>query len=204
MMDEWRGHFASRGETRRGSAVLIVVLLLAFVAVAVVGGFLVLSANDARLTAIVLDNQRASVAAEAGLEYGVQKLKDVVLEYRLSPYISSDGLRTLIEAIPPPAPIPPYIYQSPSGAVAFRIRVESPIMSGVITNGCRWVGLDGANQSFSITCGAMNPGTGAGAVLKQTVQAVRARSAGSAPDSPQVYGMEEVLWTRTGWAEEGM
>ena len=199
-----RDLFASRGEGCRGSAVLIVVSLLALIVAAVVGSLLALSANDARLAAIEIDTQKAVIAAEAGLEYGVQKLRDIVLQYRLSPYITSNELQALVEAIPPPTPIPPYIYRSPSGRTSFRIRIETPVVSGVITNGRACFGSDGADQVFSITCGAMNPGTGAGAVLKQTVHAVRANRANSPPGAAPIFGVEEVLWARTGWAEEGM
>jgi hypothetical protein len=179
----------------------MVVLLLALVAAGVVGGYIAKSVGEARLTSMALDGRKASVAAEAGLEYGVRKLADVLLQYRLSPYVGTDELQALIDTIPAPAPIPPYVYRSPSGGPSFVIRVESPVIEGVIANGRMCIGSTGTVQMFSVTCGAVNPGTGVGVVLKQTVQAVKGCPANSAPGAEQVCGMEELLRTRTGWAD---
>jgi len=153
-------------------SVVIAAMILVLVCFIVVASWLRFSANDARLTRIALDEQKASMVAEAGLDYGVMKLKDVLMQYQFSPTISSNSLVSMLNAIPAPPPIGAYVYQTPSGISAFRIRVESSKQFGVITNGMTCRGQDGTFQTFSVTCGAYNTNTHAGAVVKQMVQAV--------------------------------
>ncbi len=158
------------GDKKDGSVVFAVILLL--VGCALVGSYLTLSSHDARLSRMTLDHQKAFIAAEAGLDYGVMKLRDIVLNYQLSPSISASQLQSMIDAVPAPPPVGDYVYQTPSGASAFKIGMESPIMSGTITNGTACRGSMGNYQYFSVTCGAINTNSGKGTVLKQTVQAV--------------------------------
>jgi hypothetical protein len=147
--------------TRAGGFVLIAVLLFALIAAALAGSYLALSANDARLTRIAIDEQKAGMVAEAGLEYGLLKLKEVVRSCQLSPSVSRSALQSQLDAIsPPPAPAP-YAYVTPGGQSAFRIRAESDLASGTITNGNVARGSSGSFQSFSVTCGCRNTASGA-------------------------------------------
>ncbi|MFC1452836.1 hypothetical protein ACFLSJ_05770 [Verrucomicrobiota bacterium] len=164
-----------KGSARNGDSqgmVLVIALVLMLIAAAVAGGFLALVSNDARITRMAIDQQKAGLAAEAGLEYGVLKLKEIVLWSRLSPLITATQLQARIDAISPPAGIGSYAYVTPGGASAFRIRPESGLTVGVITNGNVGRGSSGSSQLFSITCGCLNTNSGMGAVRKQTVQAL--------------------------------
>jgi len=148
-------------------------LILVFVVCALVGSFLNTSSSDTRRTRMDLDHQRASVVAEAGLDYGVMRLRDIILHYRLSPYISQVTLQSMLNTVPAPmSTMPPYVYQTPGGGSAFQITVDSAVQTGIITNGASARGVNGTFQYFTITCGAINPDSGGGAVLRQRVQAI--------------------------------
>jgi len=159
----------TRGD--RGGIVLAVVILV-FVAAVIIGSLLFMSSGDLKQTRMALDYQRACSFAESGLDYGVMELRDVIIQYRLSPSVTTGELQNVLGLISPPAaPDPPYAYSTPSGASAFRIAVDSPIVNGTVTNGTHH-GSDGSFQYFSITCGCINTNTGQGAVLRQQVQAL--------------------------------
>ena len=152
--------------------VLIAVLIVLLACSAIVAAYLSLSANDARLTRIVADEEGAFSAAESGLDYGFVKLKSVLMDRRTWPGTDSNCLQKVLEAIPPPPSVSTYAHSAPSGSVAFRLRVESEAMNGPITNGPGGACVEGVSQYFSITCGALNPRTGIGCVLKRWVRAV--------------------------------
>ncbi|MBN2301280.1 MAG: hypothetical protein JXN60_02060, partial [Lentisphaerae bacterium] len=156
---------------KNGSVVLGVTILL-FIALALIAGYLSFSANDARLTRLTIDAERAFIIAEAGLDYGIIKLRDLLLEYQLSGLVDQPALEGMINAIAPPNGIDEYDYITPSGASAFKIQIESPLITGTITNGTSCKGSNGMYQYFTITSGCINTNTGQGAVLKQMVQAV--------------------------------
>ena len=48
------------------------------IVLALVANYLALSANDARLTRITIDSERAFIVAEAGLDYGIVKIRDLL------------------------------------------------------------------------------------------------------------------------------
>lgn len=153
-------------------SVIVGVIIMLFIAFALIGSYLALSANDARLTRIAIDEEKAFIVAEAGLDYGVMKLRDVLIQYQLSPMITEAQLEQMIDNIPPPEGLDEYQYISPTGAPAFRIEIASSLDEGVINDWTSCRGSYGAYQHFTIVSGCINTGTQCGAVLKQTVQAV--------------------------------
>jgi hypothetical protein len=160
-------------ETKRDFAqgyVLVTTLIFISTASLIAGSYLVLSANDARVSRMAIDQQKAAIAAEAGLDYGMLKLRDVISSYQLSPSVTPSALQAQIDSIPAPDPMGEYAYQTPQGLSAFKISIESPLQTGVITNGTVAQGLDGSLQMFSIACGAINTNSGMSAVRKQLVQ----------------------------------
>ena len=139
----------------------------------VIGSLLNLAATDAKQTRTSLDYQRAVLVAESGVDYGVMRLRDVILQYRLSTLVSNSDLQAVLNAIPDPTPPPgDYVYQTPSGQSAFKITVDSPIVTGTITNGLQQLGVYGTFQLFTITCGALNLASGVGAVVQDRTQAL--------------------------------
>jgi len=150
--------------------VLVTTLIFISTAALIAGSYLVLSANDARVSRMAIDQQKAAIAAEAGLDYGMIKLKELLNSYQLSPSVAPSALQAQIDSIPAPDPAGEYAYQTPQGLSAFKISVESPLQSGVITNGTVAQGLNGQLQLFSVTCGAINQNSGMSAVRKQLVQ----------------------------------
>ncbi len=154
-----------------GSVVVgaVMFLLIGFI---LVSSYLALSAHDTRLTRLSIDDQKARILAEAGLEYGILKLRDAVFQYHFNPSVSTNALQVTLDSIPPPSNMPPYAYITPSGQPAFRLKIESVPVDGIISNGTACRGSYGTVQFFSITVGCLNTNSGKGAVLKQTVQAV--------------------------------
>jgi hypothetical protein len=151
---------------------MITALLMVLVGQAMILSYLSLSANDSKLTHRAIEYQRAVTAAEAGLEYGILALREVIFLYHLSPTISRSSLQAQLDAIPQPPQLGEFQYRTPSGANGFRIRVETEVAEGTITNGTAARGCYGSAQVFSISCGALGTNSGVGAVLRQTVQAV--------------------------------
>lgn len=158
--------------TNQSGNAMIMALLLVLVGQALVLGYLSLSANDSRLTHQAIEHQRAVTAAEAGLEYGILALREVVFWYHLSPTISRSTVQAKLNAIAPPPVLGEFQYRTPTGANAFRIRIETDVTEGIITNGTAVRGCYGSAQLFSISSGVMGTNSGVGAVLHQTVQAV--------------------------------
>ena len=111
---------AARSSSAGESAnVLIAVLIVLLACSAIVAAYLSLSANDARLTRIVADEEGAFSAAESGLDYGFVKLKSVLMDRRTWPGTDSNYLQKVLDAIPPPPSVSPYAHSAPSGSVAF-------------------------------------------------------------------------------------
>ncbi len=158
--------------TRSAGNAMIMTILLVLAGQALILSYLSLSANDSRLTRQAIEYQRAVTAAEAGLEYGILALREAIFSYHLSPTITRSTLQSQLNAITPPPSLGEYHYKTPSGASAFRIRVESDVTQGTITNGTAVRGCYGSSQIFSISCGVMGTNSGVGTVLHQTVQAV--------------------------------
>lgn len=171
MNAESKKNGAYRPAGTQGS-IMLASLILIMVATIVVASYMRLSINDLALTRRSMDYEKSLIAAEAGLDYGIVKLRDVILNYRLNPSISQSQLQSMLDSIsPPPFDLGEYRYLTPSGQPAFRIRVLSDIMSGSITEGSTCRGADGYYQFFDVTCGVTGP-QGEGAVLRQRVQAV--------------------------------
>ena len=165
--------FRRASMTGRNGAMVLTLIVLAFVTLLVVGSILSLSAGDMRITRISLDQQRAEVTAEAGLDYGVMLMRDIVKSYQLNTSIAQSDLQDALDLLPPPPSLSgAYTYTTPSGNTSFRIIVDTPVSTGIISNGIACRGLYGTYQLFSIVCGARNPSTGVSSVLRQRVQAL--------------------------------
>lgn len=157
--------------SHRAGGATITMLILALIACTVVGSLLNLSSSDIRMTSIALDQQKALLVAEAGLDYGVMRLRDLVKVYRLNPAVSLSDLQDTLSMIPAPPTLPgPYVYASPNGTT-FKITADGPVMTGILTNG-NHVGQDAVYQPFTVTCGVSNTVTGRKVVLRQHLQAI--------------------------------
>lgn len=163
---------AFRRSGRQG-IVLVSVLMLLLIACFVVGSLLTYASRSIHLTNRALDSQRAFLAAEAGVEYGVMRLRDILQQYGLSKNVSRSTLQWLLDELPPPeSPDDRYAYTKPDGDVAFLIKIDGdPVIDGDILEGASG-GQIGTYQSFTVICGAVNPETGVASVIQQKVQAV--------------------------------
>jgi hypothetical protein len=144
-------------------------ILLTFLGSVSVLALLKYSSHSADMTRRTLDYERARVAAEAGLDYGISELQDLIFRFQFS--LTQQEMQTLVDNLPPPPVLSDYEYTSPSGDVSFRITVDTEPTQGAIPNGSVGRGELGEYQLYTITCGARNPDTGAGAVLTQRIQA---------------------------------
>jgi len=151
-----------------GNAV-IAGLLFAFLAAALMGGYVAYAARDALQTQRMIDYQKARIAAECALDHAEIALRNIVLANQLT--LSTSELQSLIDAIQPPDPLPPYLYETPDGRAAFNITVDSDVNFGNIPAGKR-KGYNGEWQRFSVRTGAINPKTGAGCVLRLDMMAL--------------------------------
>jgi len=156
-------------QAQRGFALMAAVGLTALVT-AGVAGYLLYCANSSYAIRRTIDYQKAKLAAEAGLDYGIRKLRDVILAYQFA--LSQTELQNLLDSIPPPPPLGEYDYKTPAGGSAFRIMAVTEAITGTITEGTACRGQEGRYQYFTITCGAINTNTGVGAVLRERLQAV--------------------------------
>ena len=159
----------ARAASRAGGAT-ITMLILATAAFIVVGSLLNFSSSDTRLTRIALDQQKAFIAAEAGLDYGVMQMHNILSTYKLDPQVLQSDLQDSVNLIPPPPTLPGcYVYSSSTGS-AFSISVDTPIISGMITQGV-YTGNAGYYQAFTVTCGVSNTITGMTAKIQEHLQA---------------------------------
>jgi hypothetical protein len=144
----------TRTSNRVGSA-MITMLILATAACVVVGSLLYLSSSETRLSRMALDQQKALVVAEAGVDYGVMQMHNLLSTYRLDPQVSQSDLLDSINMLASPPTLPgPYVYTTSTGSL-FSISVDTPIVSGVLTQG-NFIGNNGYYQAFTVTCGASN------------------------------------------------
>lgn len=153
---------------QKGSASMAA-LLLTFLASAGVMALLNFTSHSSNMTQRALDYQRARLVAEAGLDYGVRELQELIFRYQFS--LTQSEMQDLVDDIDNPPELSDYNYLSPSGQDAFSITVNTPHQIGVIPNGTVAKGEYGEYQTFTITSGATNPDTGVGAVITQRVQA---------------------------------
>lgn len=152
--------------------VFISSLIVIFLSSALVASFLSLSMNETRTVRMDIERQKAELAAEAGLDYGITKLREIIFNYRFNPATSRSALQAQLDNIPPPPQQGPYLYQTPAGQNGFRIIVESPVFQGMVTGGSAFRGANATIQQFSIVSGAYEPDSGAYSVLRQDVQAI--------------------------------
>jgi hypothetical protein len=161
-----------RGKGRADGYALVTVIALSFVASALVASYLSISVNENRNVRLNIDRQKAELVAEIGLDYGVAKLREVIFDYRLSPHTTQAQLQAVLDAIPAPPAMPPYVYERPSGQPAFRIIVQSPVYQGLVTSGSAFRGVNASIQQFSIVVGVRNTESIATSVLRQDLQAL--------------------------------
>ena len=153
---------------RQGSASMAA-LLLTFLASAGVMALLNYASHSSRMTQRTLDYQRSRLVAEAGLDYGLAQLNDLIFAYQFS--LSQSEMQDLLDDIDEPPALSGFEFKSPSGDVSFKITADTPPTTGPIPTGNVARGEEGQHQMFTITSGARNPETGVGAVLSQQVQA---------------------------------
>ncbi|MFH0907250.1 MAG: hypothetical protein V1929_00605 [bacterium] len=154
--------------SKDGSA-LIMTMFFMIMTTSIAGVYLSYSAFDAQMARRSIDQEKVRIAAESALDFGIIKLRDMMLYHQLT--LSQDGLQMLLDDVNAPAQIGTYVFEGPGGQDGFRISVDSEPISGVITQG--FAATDEGNyQVFTITAGAKNPYTGNSAVLKQTLQAI--------------------------------
>ncbi len=155
---------------RNQGVALVTVLLMILVGTSAVVALLAYGSHSATLTRRALDFQRAQIAAEAGLDYGIDQLLRQMRTYQFS--LTKDQLQGMVDLLPAPPAFGEYDYTSPNGAhTAFKIRIESEPTSGTIPLGTH-LGLDGRYQRIVVSCGAYHPETGTGAVVRQQLQAL--------------------------------
>ena len=64
--------------------VFISSLIVIFLSSALVASFLSLSMNETRTVRMDIERQKAELAAEAGLDYGITKLREIIFNYRFN------------------------------------------------------------------------------------------------------------------------
>ncbi len=160
---------ATRAAARSGSAA-ITMLILVTAAIVIVGSLLFYSSSETRMSRMALDQQKALIVAEAGLDYGVMQLHNILATYKLNPQVDQSDFRDSLNLIPDPPALPgPYVYSSPTGST-FSISVDTPIVTGVLTQG-NFIGNIGYSQQFTVTCGVSNTVSHMAVALQKRVQA---------------------------------
>ncbi|NCB31881.1 MAG: hypothetical protein EOM66_10805, partial [Clostridia bacterium] len=139
-------------------------------AISIVGAFVGYVGADSRHTTRSIDFQKARIAAEAALEHGTIQLKNIILRNRLD-LLSRSELDALLAAIPPPPTLDTYAYQTPGGSLAFEVISTSDVEVGPVARGTYSPRM-GEAQTFRVRAGAINPGTGVGAVMARDIQGV--------------------------------
>jgi len=160
---------ATRAAARSGSAAITMIILVTAACV-MIGSLLFYSSSETRMSRVALDQQKALIAAEAGLDYGVMQLHNILATYKLNPQVAQSDFISSINLLPDPPALPgPYVYSSPTGST-FSISVDTPIVTGVLTQG-NFIGNIGFSQQFTVTCGASNTITHLSVALQKRVQA---------------------------------
>ena len=159
----------SEQSCRQSGSIVIPMLVIALIASGIALSVMKYASHSAQLTRRSLDYQRARIAAEAGLDYGITQLMDIMREYQFT--LSASEIYALLGNLPPPPQLGVYEFKTPVGTSAFKITVDSDAASGDLERG-KFVGDAGRFQYFTIISGAYNPISGVGAVLQQEVQAL--------------------------------
>ncbi len=157
-----------RAARREGTAAMAA-LLLTFLASGSVVMLLRYASHSAKITRSSLDYQRARLAAESGLDYGVSQVQQLIMQYQFT--LTQSELQEIMDGLEMPPSLSGYDYSTPSGEAAFRVTVDTEPTLGQIPNGTVGKGEYGEYQLFTITSGAINPETGKGAVVTQRIQA---------------------------------
>ncbi len=154
---------------KTAGAVLGVALIVTFTAAALCAAFVTYTVNSAYQTRLTIDHRKARSVADAALEYGTIRLAQVMASQPMYP-LQTNYLQNLVNAITFTNELDGYALTRTNGQSAFRISVESDVMTGEITNGSACRGANGDYQFFTITVGARNPHSGVTAVLQKKVQ----------------------------------
>jgi len=160
--------FEAKSDPRAGVALVtsLVVMLAAF---AIIGAVLTYATQSARVTRRAIDHQRAQIAAEAGLDYGIDQILRLMRQYQFT--LDEDELQELVDKLSTPPSVYGYKYETPMRQSAFDIEIESDVNVGEIVDG-NFKGSVGRYQYITVRCGAVNPKSGVGAVVKQQLQAL--------------------------------
>ncbi len=158
-----------RRDRKKGGA-LVMALLMTTIASIVAASYAAYSSQSAAATMRMIDYQKAKIAAEAGLEYGVRQLRDFILSFQFN--LPHHQVQGVLSQMQPPPSVGGYEFRTPRNMTAFEVTANTLVTSGVITNGAACLGSEGEFQVFTITAGARNPNTGVGAVLQQELQGV--------------------------------
>jgi len=153
----------------KSGAVLMVALLVCFTGAVICGAYVAYTINSAFQTRRTIDYRKARSAADAALEYGTIRLAQVMANQPMYP-CQTNYLQNLVNSISFTNILDGYALTRENGQPAFRISVDSDVITGVITNGSACRGADGDYQFFTVTAGARNPQSGVTAVLQKKVQ----------------------------------
>ncbi|MEI6149315.1 MAG: hypothetical protein WCS01_09495, partial [bacterium] len=167
-MNEIRHEGSAKTDSQSG-ATLVVALLVCFTAAILCGSYVAYTMNSSYQTRRTIDYRKARAVADAALEYGTIRLSQVMANQPMYP-CQTNYLQNLVNGITFTNSIDGYAITRPNGQPAFRISVDSDVITGVITNGSACRGADGDYQFFTITAGARNPQSGVTAVLQKKVQ----------------------------------
>jgi len=153
----------------KSGAILGVALIISFTAAVLCAAYVSYTINSAYQTRLTIDYRKARAVADAALEYGTIRLAEVMANQPMYP-CQTNYLQNLVNGITFTNQLDGYLLTRTNGQSAFKISVDSDVLTGVITNGSACRGADGDYQFFTITAGARNPNTGISAVLQKRVQ----------------------------------
>ena len=153
----------------KSGAILMVALLVCFTAAVLCGAYVAYTMNSAYQTRRTIDYRKARAIADSAVEFGTIRLAEVMANQPMYP-CQTNYLQNLVNAITFTNTLDGYALTQTNGQPAFRISVESDVITGIISNGSACRGAEGDYQFFTITAGARNPQSGVTAVLQKKVQ----------------------------------
>ena len=95
---------------RDGGAILMIMLTMSMASVVMLS-YLAYSQQAMRATRRMIDYQKAQIAAESGLEYGIMKLKEAIINNQLT--LTQLQIQNILNQIPPPPSIGDYRFITP-------------------------------------------------------------------------------------------
>lgn len=156
---------------KKSGSVLLTVIIMTMLASGMSIAWLEYASYNATMSRRSIAYQKARMAAEAGLDHGIRKLKEDLFRYQFS--LDSYELDNLLGEINPPAPPDSdFSYQTPDGAYAFEVVADSGVESGDMPEGTHFEGVNGEYQVFTVRCGAYSEKDEVGAVLEQQMIAM--------------------------------